>query len=112
MLLERLEYMRRAADYQKYKAAAGLEGLAHYSGRSKALWHFAMSAVMGEEVRRRFTNWSWEGLEATRWRPKVLGIQNHLKLCKEYKEKYKDKISKEKPSKARVLVAFEFGGLF
>ena len=88
MLLERLEYMRRAADYQKFKAHYGLESKTNYLGCSVALWKFARDCVLEVEVRRRLTNWSWEN------------IKSHRAKCKDYRAKYKEKLlSKDKPSK-------------
>ena len=81
MLLQSLEYMTRAAQFRKYKSDAGLENLSNYQGKARELWKFATKSVYEEDISRRHNNWSWAHME------------NHLKVCKEYRELYKQKIS-------------------
>ena len=86
MLLQSLEYMTRAAQFRKYKAEANLENLPHYRGKARELWKFATNAVYQEDVARRHNNWSWDHME------------NHLKICKTYRDLYKTKLTTQ-PSK-------------
>ena len=83
-LLQSLEYMTRASQFRKYKAAAGLENLPNYQGKFRELWKFATTSVYEEEVARRHNNWSWDHMK------------NHLRICKRYRELYKIKLTSDK----------------
>ena len=91
MLLQSLEYMTRAAQFRKYKSEAGLENLSNYQGKARELWKFATKSVYEEDISRRHNNWSWTHME------------NHLKVCKEYRELYKQKISIQSKAADKTL---------
>jgi len=48
-----------------------------YFSFAVARWHFAYESVLGETVRPRRNMWSWEH------------IKRHRKVCREYKEAYR-----------------------
>ena len=58
LLLDSLNTMQLAARYRKYRAGAGLEGVASYSGKAGQLWQFALQSILEEEVRPRLRLWS------------------------------------------------------
>ena len=86
MLLQSVEYMNRASQFRKYKSRHSLENLPNYRGKFKSLWKFAFDCVYEEEVIRKINNWSWSH------------IQEHLKICRKYKEMYKERLITKKPS--------------
>jgi len=80
MLLHSLNTMTLAARYRKYKAANHLENVTNFKGRGRDLWKYAMDSILEEEIRPKLKMWS------------PSHIRDHLARCKEYRDRYKDKL--------------------
>ena len=68
--------------YRKYKSEYELEYVTSYRGRGlyRRLWKFAGQSILEEDVRPRLRMWDWRH------------IQGHIQRCKDYRDRYKDKL--------------------
>ncbi|XP_033726256.1 vacuolar protein sorting-associated protein 13A-like isoform X3 [Pecten maximus] len=77
-MLEALERMTLRGVYRKYRPEVAVHQ------HSKKWWHFAMTSVLEESVRRRRRMWSWDY------------ISKHRKSMRDYREAYVKKLDSKK----------------
>lgn len=57
-----------------------------YKGNAKTWWHFAITSVMEEQIRKKNRSYTWEN------------IQEHRRICRLYAEAHKERSLSKKPS--------------
>ncbi|KMY92020.1 vacuolar protein sorting-associated protein 13 [Drosophila simulans] len=67
--------------YRKYRPYS-----ISYKGHARVWWHFAITSVLEEEVRKPRESWTWEH------------IKTHRERCNTYAQKYKEQCLSKKPS--------------
>lgn len=78
--MDSLGRIKIAAAFRKFRPSVGVHK------HSSEWWQFALSSILERDIKPRRNNWNWKR------------IKKHRKMCREYKEIYKEKLLCQNPS--------------
>ncbi|XP_059226468.1 intermembrane lipid transfer protein Vps13 [Stomoxys calcitrans] len=80
-LLDDMNHFSLAIPYRKYRPYN-----TPYKGNAKIWWHFAITSVLEEQIKKKNRSYTWEH------------IKEHRQLCRTYAESHKERCLSKKPS--------------